>query len=141
MGTKKHMACKCISTHSIAEKNKHSWVEPKFPTECFFLTLHCHHLSILPALRKYPRRLRAARELQRMVDELTAAEPQWRHLPVAGRNRQHLSRWKSQIKRLQKGKMCADAGLLDEGLLQRCLHFYSSLSRILLRIVDPKSAG
>lgn len=41
--------------------------EPKFPTECFFLTLHAHHLSILPSCRRYIRRLRAIRELNRCV--------------------------------------------------------------------------
>lgn len=41
--------------------------EPKFPTECFFLTLHAHHLSILPSCRRYIRRLRAIRELNRYV--------------------------------------------------------------------------
>lgn len=39
--------------------------EPKFPTECFFFTLHTHHLSILPSCRRYIRRLRAIRELNR----------------------------------------------------------------------------
>ena len=41
--------------------------EPKFPTECFFLTLHAHHLSVLPSCRRYIRRLRAIRELNRCV--------------------------------------------------------------------------
>jgi len=37
----------------------HKWKEPKFPTHCWFLTLHCHHLALLPACHKYQRRLRA----------------------------------------------------------------------------------
>ena len=41
--------------------------EPKFPTECFFLTLHAHHLSILPSCRRYISRLLAIRELNRYV--------------------------------------------------------------------------
>ena len=121
-------------------KEGHTWSPPKFPTECYFLTQHCHHLSVLPAARKYQRRIRATRELQRMVDELTAAEPQWLHLPVASRNKQHLSRWRSQIKRLQKGKLCSDAGLLDEWLLRRCLHFYSTMAQFLLRVVSSDPA-
>lgn len=49
----------------VAEKSgTHKWQEPKFPTECYFLTLHCHHLSVLPISRKYQRRLRATRDLQ-----------------------------------------------------------------------------
>ncbi|XP_053547130.1 ubiquitin conjugation factor E4 B [Bombina bombina] len=44
--------------------------EPKFPTECFFLTLHAHHLAILPSCRRYIRRLRAIRELNRLLVRL-----------------------------------------------------------------------
>lgn len=47
------------------DKDPAKFTEPKFPTECFFLTLHTHHLSILPGCRRYIRRLRAIRELNR----------------------------------------------------------------------------
>ena len=84
---------------SLPEKNlSHLWQEPKFPTECYFLTLHCHHLSVLPITRKYQRRLRAIRDLNRMVEEMQNAEEQWKVLPVANRNRAILKRWKSQVK-------------------------------------------
>ena len=119
----------------FSEKSgSHKWQEPKFPTECYFLTLHCHHLSVLPISRKYQRRLRATRDLQvititlwyvcytsvfflpyikewdqvccnkhciimqRMVEEMQNAEPQWRHLASAQRNSHLLKRWKSQVK-------------------------------------------
>ena len=81
-----------LSTAAIATKGQ----EPKFSTECFFLTLHCHHLSILPVTRKYQRRLRAIRDLHRLISEMEAAEPQWKDLPTAGRSREQLKRWKSQ---------------------------------------------
>lgn len=41
-----------------------------FHTECWFLTLQAHHLSVLPCIRRYQRRLRALRELQKATDEL-----------------------------------------------------------------------
>ena len=44
-----------------------AWSEPTFHTECWYLTLHCHHLSVLPATRKYQHRLRAIRDYQRLV--------------------------------------------------------------------------
>ncbi|CAG2064968.1 unnamed protein product, partial [Timema podura] len=44
----------------------HKWREPKFPTQCWFLTLHLHHTSLLPACQKYQRRLRALRDLQKL---------------------------------------------------------------------------
>ncbi|XP_023696867.1 ubiquitin conjugation factor E4 B isoform X2 [Paramormyrops kingsleyae] len=111
--------------------------EPKFPTECFFLTLHAHHLSILPGCRRYIRRLRAIRELNRTVEELKNSEGQWKDSPLAPRHREMLKRCKGQLKKLVRCKACADAGLLDESLLRRCLQFYSIVIQLLLRIVDP----
>ncbi|KAK6965612.1 ubiquitin conjugation factor E4 B [Biomphalaria glabrata] len=109
----------------------------KFSTECFFLTLHCHHLSILPVTRKYQRRLRAIRDLHRLISEMEAAEPQWKNLPTAHRSREQLKKWKSQYQRLQKSKMCADAGVLDKDMLLRCLSFYTRTADLLMRIADP----
>ncbi|XP_072512676.1 ubiquitin conjugation factor E4 B isoform X2 [Salminus brasiliensis] len=111
--------------------------EPKFPTECFFLTLHAHHLSILPGCRRYIRRLRAIRDLNRTVEELKNSESQWKDSPLASRHREMLKRCKTQLKKLVRSKACADAGLLDENLLRRCLQFYSVVIQLILRMVDP----
>uniref|UniRef100_A0AAQ4PRU4 Ubiquitin conjugation factor E4 B n=1 Tax=Gasterosteus aculeatus aculeatus TaxID=481459 RepID=A0AAQ4PRU4_GASAC len=117
------------------DPNKFS--EPKFPTECFFLTLHAHHLSILPGCRRYIRRLRAIRELNRTVEELKNSESQWKDSPLASRHREMLKRCKTQLKKLVRAKACADVGLLDENLLRRCLQFYSTVIQLILRMVDP----
>ncbi|KAE8293330.1 Ubiquitin conjugation factor E4 B [Larimichthys crocea] len=111
--------------------------EPKFPTECFFLTLHTHHLSILSCCRRYIRRLRAIRELNRTVEELKNSESQWKDSPLASRHREMLKRCKTQLKKLVRAKACADVGLLDENLLRRCLQFYSTVIQLILRMVDP----
>ncbi|XP_056895728.1 ubiquitin conjugation factor E4 B isoform X1 [Takifugu flavidus] len=111
--------------------------EPKFPTECFFLTLHTHHLSILPSCRRYIGRLRAIRELNRSVEELKNSESQWKDSPLASRHREMLKRCKTQLKKLVRAKACADMGLLDENLLRRCLQFYSTVIQLILRMVDP----
>ncbi|MGH0122397.1 UNVERIFIED_CONTAM: hypothetical protein FKN15_014828 [Acipenser sinensis] len=111
--------------------------EPKFPTECFFLTLHAHHLSILPGCRRYIRRLRAIRDLNRTVEELKNSENQWKDSPLATRHREMLKRCKTQLKKLVRCKACADAGLLDENLLRRCLQFYGMVIQLILHIVDP----
>uniref|UniRef100_A0A672R9I3 Ubiquitin conjugation factor E4 B-like n=1 Tax=Sinocyclocheilus grahami TaxID=75366 RepID=A0A672R9I3_SINGR len=91
--------------------------EPKFPTECFFLTLHAHHLSILPCCRRYIRRLRAIRDLNRCFLV------------------------KVILKKLVRSKACADAGLLDENLLRRCLQFFSMVIQLILRMVEPAYPG
>ncbi|NXC45195.1 UBE4B factor, partial [Penelope pileata] len=111
--------------------------EPKFPTECFFLTLHAHHLSILPSCRRYIRRLRAIRELNRTVEDLKNNESQWKDSPLATRHREMLKRCKTQLKKLVRCKACADAGLLDESFLRRCLNFYGMVIQLMLRILDP----
>ncbi|KAG9482477.1 ubiquitin conjugation factor E4 B isoform X2 [Eleutherodactylus coqui] len=123
----------------MAELNQESssFSEPKFPTECFFLTLHAHHLAILPSCRRYIRRLRAIRELNRTVEELKNNESQWKDSPLAARHREMLKRCKTQLKKLVRCKACADAGLLDENFLRRCLNFYGMVIQLLLRMVDP----
>ncbi|XP_012285979.1 ubiquitin conjugation factor E4 B [Orussus abietinus] len=112
------------------------WTEAKFPTQCWFLTLHCHHVALLPALHKYQRKLRALRDLQKMLDELQATESQWKDAPFASQNKELLRRWKQQLKRLGKSKSCADAGLVDPVLLRRCLHFYTSVAEVLLGLLS-----
>lgn len=111
------------------------WNEsPSFNSECFFLTLHCHHLSIIPCIRKYSRRIRAIREYSRIADELQSSESSWSNQPrLASRNRRLIKRWKEQAKSLSKAKVCADAGLIDLGLLKNSLQFYDSVMQILLK--------
>ncbi|KAL1117669.1 hypothetical protein AAG570_003984 [Ranatra chinensis] len=114
------------------------WKEPKFPTQCWFLTLHCHTLSLIPAMHKYQRRLRSLRDLQKLVDEMQNSEEQWKTLPFATRNKELIKRWKHQIKKLTRSKACAEAGLLDRSLLRRALVFYTSVAEFLLLALTGK---
>ena len=45
------------------------------------------------------------------------------------------------LQRLQKAKLCADAGLLDEWMLRRCMTFYGTVAGFLLKLVDPSLGG
>lgn len=36
----------------------HKWPEAKFQTVCWFLTLHMHHVALIPALHTHQRRIR-----------------------------------------------------------------------------------
>ncbi|KAK4326138.1 hypothetical protein Pmani_003303 [Petrolisthes manimaculis] len=116
--------------------NKFKFAEINFHSQCWFLTLHGHHLGVLPAIRKYTRRIRAIRDLQKMVEEIESTESQWGSLPVASRQRELLKKWKTQLKKLNKSRICADAGLLDENLLERCLHFYAGVAQVILRALS-----
>lgn len=120
-------------------KRREDWPEVKFPTECLFLTLQCQHLGLAPALRRYARRLRAVRDLQRMAQEMAAARPLWESLPSARRNRMLVRKWKAQAKKIAKSKACADAGLLDPQLLGRCLEFYGRVAELLVRTLQTSA--
>ncbi|XP_050295346.1 ubiquitin conjugation factor E4 B isoform X2 [Anthonomus grandis grandis] len=119
----------------------HEFPAPNFSTICWFLTLHCHHLALLPAIQKYQRRLRAIRDLQKLIDETIATEAQWKHLPFAARNKRFIKRWKQQLKKLNKSKGCGDAGLLDKNLMGRCLYFYTFVSEYLLTLMTGEPPG
>ena len=43
--------------------------------------------------------------------------------------------------RLQKSKLCADAGVLDQTMMVRVLKFYTQVAQFLLRAADPKHQG
>ncbi|XP_061379207.1 ubiquitin conjugation factor E4 B [Danaus plexippus] len=111
----------------------HEWPEAKFQTVCWFLTLHMHHVALIPALHTHQRRIRAFRDLQKVIEELMAAEPQWRNSFSAFRNRELLRRWRRQIKRLHRSKQCAETALLDPELMRRGVQFYSSVCSLLVR--------
>ncbi|CAA9998747.1 unnamed protein product [Nesidiocoris tenuis] len=109
--------------------------EPKFPTLCWFLTLHCHNIALIPAMHRYQRRLRSLREFQKLVDEMVSTEEQWKGLPFASKNKELIKRWKQQIKKLIRNKACAEAGLFDKNLIRRALAFYTSVAEFLLQVL------
>ena len=126
-------------TASLNADPKHKWLDPKFATECFFLCIHCHHLSVIPMTRKYQRLARAVRELQHVVEEVEKSESQWRGQMDEQRNRLLLQRWRSQMTRMQKSRLCIEAVLMDPSVLSQCLQFYSAVSQFLLSIIMPSS--
>lgn len=42
--------------------------------------------------------------------------------------------------RLEKGKLCADAGLLDPNMLGRCLQYYGSVAQFLVKLASGQPA-
>ncbi|XP_049875865.1 ubiquitin conjugation factor E4 B [Pectinophora gossypiella] len=115
---------------------EHKWPEAKFQTVCWFLTLHMHHVALIPALHTHQRRIRAFRDLQKVIEEMMAGEPAWRNTIAALRNRELLRRWRRQIKRLHRSKQCAETALLDSELMRRSVQFYSSVCALLCRLLQ-----
>ena len=121
----------------LSSNSSFQWQDPKFTTQCFFLALYCHHLSINPCHRKYTRRIRAIRELNRFADELSQSESLFALLPaMAQRHQMAVRRYREQAKKLHKAKVCAEAGLLDEKLLSRTFQFYNQFIGFLLKTIN-----
>lgn len=117
-------ACKCFVYYHL----NFSW----------FFTLHSHHLGIIPAISRYHKRLRAIKELQRMVDELDATKFRWENTPVARRNRQARDKWAGRIKKLTKAKNTMEIILLDPGMNRNCLQFYSTVCEYILHQMEGR---
>lgn len=113
--------------------------EANFQTQCWFLTLHAHHISIMPAVQRYGRRLRAIKEFQRLVNELNAIKAQWEFSQYAARNKQMQTKWTQQIKKLTLLKQCYDIGLMDPQLVRGCMQFYSTVCDYLLHHMEGRA--
>ena len=73
---------------TLNKSESFKWKDPNFHTECWHLTLLAHHLSILPCIRRY----------HKMIEELEKTESTWSRLPIAGRNKAMLQKWKKELK-------------------------------------------
>ncbi len=87
-----------MNSYIFLTDSKNAWLEPKFPTECFFMAIQVHHLALLPACRRHSRRQRAHRDLTRMIEHLESHESEWIETPMASRNKGLLKKWREQIK-------------------------------------------
>lgn len=124
--------------HMEKLKNSQQWEEPKFISHCWFFTMQAHHLGIIPSISRYHKRLRAIKELQRMVDELNATKSRWENTPVARRNRQARDKWANRIKKLTKAKNTMEVIILDPVLNRNCLQFYSTVCDYILHQIEGR---
>jgi ubiquitin conjugation factor E4 B len=124
--------------HMEKLKNEFAWEDPKFVSHCWFFTLQSHHLGIIPSISRYHKRLRAIKELQRMVDELNTTLSRWENTPHARRNRQARDKWASRIKKLTKAKNTMEIIILDPVLNRNCLLFYSTVCEYILFLMEGR---
>ena len=61
------------------------------------MAYQAHHQAIIPCCRRYSRRLRAIRDLTRMVEHLETQESEWLETTVAARNKMLLKKWRAQV--------------------------------------------
>ncbi|KAF6038955.1 hypothetical protein EB796_002739 [Bugula neritina] len=118
---------------SLSNDSSKQWTEPTFSTECFFFTMRAISLCILPNIKKNNRRLRVIKELSNVIKDLERSKAVWQANPrIKSRNEKILKKWTSQLARLKKAQLCADASVLDPELLTKTLRFYGTMSLFLL---------
>lgn len=78
------------------------WEQANFQTHCWFLALQAHHLAVMPAIQRYVKRLRAIKEIRRMLDELNNTKSQWETSINAARNQTLMTGWNHRLKKLNK---------------------------------------
>ncbi|CAO1411011.1 unnamed protein product [Diamesa tonsa] len=120
-------------------KSDYPWEETKFVSHCFFFTLQAHHLGIIPSIQRYHQRLRAIKELQRMVDELNNTKSRWEQTSAARRNKLARDRWVNRIKKLTKAKNTIDIVILNPNLNRNCIQFYSSVCEYVLHLMEGRT--
>ncbi|XP_037957419.1 ubiquitin conjugation factor E4 B [Teleopsis dalmanni] len=122
----------------VEKKYANSEHTDNFQTQCWFLTLQAHHLGFMPAIQRYRQKVRAIKELQKLIDELDRTKSHWENTSYAKRNKQFRDRWLKQLKKLARSKLCSEVCLLDSKLLGTCMTFYSTVCEYLLHQMEGR---
>ncbi|CAD5121237.1 DgyrCDS9770 [Dimorphilus gyrociliatus] len=110
--------------------------QPKFVTECFYMTIVAHHLSLLPLWNKQKRRERAIKELTKAVNEIKRVEPKWKNTHAERQTRKQLKKLESQCDRLKKAHLCANTALTNSKQLNDSVQFYNQVSSFLSFLIS-----
>ncbi len=102
-----------------------TWAEVNFQTHCWYLTLQAHHLAILPAIQRYNKRLRAIKEIRRMLQELNNTKSHWENSVNAERNKGLIERWNHQLKKLNKYVSSVSFSSFLSDFLQFAYNFFA----------------
>lgn len=113
--------------------------QPKFVTECFYMTIVAHHLSLLPLWNKQKRRERAIKELTKAVVEIKRVESKWKNTYAERQTRKQLQKLESQCDRLKKAHLCANAALTNSKQLNDSVQFYNTVSSFLIFVLTGQT--
>jgi ubiquitin conjugation factor E4 B len=105
--------------------------EVKFPTECFHLTAHCHHVAFLPTARLF----------KRNVKELVQLQEDLGHMERSGTKSTSIQKYKNRLQVLMMRQAGLHAVLMDESSLSRAMQFYGSLSQWIVSLLYTDSNG
>ena len=117
--------------HIVAVGRGGGFREVKFPTECFHLTAHCHHVALLPTIRMMKRNLKELLQIQDAINEMERSETKHASIP----------KYKNRHQVLMMRQAGLDGVLIEQSSLSRAMQFYGSLAEWIVSILDPKTHG
>lgn len=119
------------------EKNLDLTDDPKFPTECFFMTIHAVQLSYNSSMEEMKRIKRhvsqinsAIKELEQEIKNATAQKR------MTTRLMDDLKRHKLTHKQFVRAMLCFECSLRDRALVDRTLMFTNKQLNFLIAMID-----
>uniref|UniRef100_A0AC34GK73 Ubiquitin conjugation factor E4 core domain-containing protein n=1 Tax=Panagrolaimus sp. ES5 TaxID=591445 RepID=A0AC34GK73_9BILA len=111
--------------------------EPRFPTECFFMTIHAIHIGLNPIVQSIKRVKRHQQQLQQNIKEI---EAQMVHATGLKRDRlaEKLKFQKNNRDRIVRTLLCMECTLRDRSILDRILMFSDRQLSFLISMVNPE---
>ncbi|VDK51091.1 unnamed protein product [Anisakis simplex] len=111
----------------------------KFPTECFYLTMHTINISMLPAVSHMKMVRRHLYDVDIGINEL---ERQLKLISVVQYREKALIQQKlrtahSLKKKIIRTMMCLESGVSDQSLLTKALHFCSRQLTFIINTINP----
>ncbi|KRY50388.1 Ubiquitin conjugation factor E4 B, partial [Trichinella britovi] len=119
------------------------WSDPKFTTECFFLTVYIQHLSVVRGLRMHKRRLRNCQEAQRLLAQVRAKRDNVPNTSSSSSSEEAENYTKyivSEIETIVQGLctayMLSEATFFDPNLLRSVLTFVNVQLSFIIKILS-----
>ncbi|XP_075258173.1 ubiquitin conjugation factor E4 B-like [Convolutriloba macropyga] len=110
--------------------------DPRFPTECFFLTLYGTHICFIPAIKHHLFVIRTYKQLKAVLADAEKQQQRMSNSFVEGRMRD----LRAQLESYYRNVVTLGAVLMEENLLSMIFHFYSKVMDLLLMMVSEPSS-
>ncbi|KHJ41646.1 hypothetical protein D918_08293 [Trichuris suis] len=111
-------------------------MQPRFPSECFFMTVHLAHIALLPLFPRYAKHKRVPVELSDDIRWLERNEKEWVRYPaLARRNRLALKLLKKKLEKATKQLAFNEAVLKDENLLSLAAYFSLKQMDVVMKVL------
>ena len=117
--------------------------DPNFATECFYLTLSCLHIALVPTVRLYYRSFCEPHRCayQRDLREHHRIENLRLRSPLSPQQLQMLTLLKQRVKTQTQDMFCLMTQLHDQAFTLPVINFYVFVCSWLLHLADPDGKG